>query len=206
LWSTLRERPVILVLTLAGVLLVYSSAASQHTITWLVAERGFDYARAAFAAAAVTLVGGLAGNVAIGAITDRARRAHRAGRLLALAGVSAFGLAAALAFYSAPPGSWRFVACWLVAQAFLLGWYGSLVAAVDEHAPDGRHASVIGFLLLAVNLLGVASGPYVTGLVGDRLDLTRALQGSLAPGLAGALLVALVGFFQWPARPSANGA
>jgi MFS transporter, Spinster family, sphingosine-1-phosphate transporter len=206
LWSTLRERPVILVLTLAGVLLVYTSAASQHTITWLVAERGFDYARAAFASAGVTLVGGLAGNVAIGVITDRARRAHPAGRLLALAGVSAFGLAAALAFYSVPPGSWLFVACWLVAQGFLLGWYGSLVAAVDERAPDGRHASVIGFLLLAVNLLGVASGPYVTGLAGDRLDLTRALQWSVAPGLAGAVLVALVGFVQWRASFAANGA
>jgi MFS family permease len=188
------------------VLIVYSSAASQHTITWLVAERGFDYARAAFAAAGVTLVGGLAGNVAIGLITDRARRAHPSGRLLALAGVSVLGLAAALAFYSVDSGSWLFVACWLVAQGFLLGWYGSLVAAVDERAPDGRRASVIGFLLLAVNLLGVASGPYFTGLAGDRLDLTRALQWSVAPGLVGALLVALVGLFQWRTRLSAKGA
>lgn len=205
-WSALRERPAILALTLAGVLLVYTSSASQHTIIWLVAERGFDFARAAFLSAGVVLVAGLAGSLAIGVITDRARRAHPAGRLTALAGVSCVGLLAALAFYSLEVGSWLFAVCWFLAQAFLLGWYGSLVAAVDERAPDGRRATVIGFLLLMVNLLGVASGPYVTGLVGDRMSLTRALQWSVAPGLVGALLVGLVGLVEWRARPRGAGA
>jgi MFS family permease len=175
------------------VLLVYSSAASQHTITWLVSERGFDYADAAFESAGVILCAGLAGNLAIGAITDRAGRAHPAGRLLALAALSAFGLLAALAFYTVPPGSWLFFPAWVAAQGFLLGWYGALVAAVDERAPDGRRAAVLGFLLLAVNLIGVASGPYVTGLVGDRASLTHALQWSVLPGAIGALLLAGVG-------------
>jgi MFS family permease len=192
-WSVVRERPVILLLTLAGVLLVYSSAASQHTITWLVSERGFDYARAAFESAGVILCAGLAGNLAIGAITDRAQRAHPAGRLLALAALGGVGLLAALAFYTVPPGSRLFFPAWAAAQGFLLGWYGALVAAVDERAPDGRRGAVLGFLLVAVNLIGVAAGPYVTGLVGDRVSLTYALQWSVLPGALGALLLAGVG-------------
>ncbi len=205
-WSVVRERPVILLLTLAGVLLVYSSAASQHTITWLVSERGFDYAQAAFESAGVILCAGLLGNLAIGAITDRAQRAHPVGRLLALAALSAVGLLAALAFYTVPPGSRLFFPAWVTAQGFLLGWYGALVAAVDERAPDGRRAAVLGFLLLAVNLIGVASGPYVTGLVGDRVSLTRALQWSVLPGALGALLVAGVGLAEWRGRAAARAA
>jgi MFS family permease len=205
-WAVLRERPVILLLTLAGVLLVYSSAASQHTITWLVAERGFGYERAAFQSAGVILCAGLAGNLAIGAITDRAHRAHPAGRLLAFAALSAAGLLAALAFYTVSPGSRLFFPAWVAAQGFLLGWYGVLVAAVDERAPAGWRAAVIGFLLLAVNLIGVATGPYVTGLVGDRVSLTRALQWSVLPGALGALLVAGVGLAEWRGRAARTAA
>jgi MFS family permease len=196
-WSALTERPMILALSAAGVLLVYASASSQHAITWLVAERGFDYSRAAWLSAGVILVAGLAGNLAIGAITDRAHQVHSAGRLLALAGVSAVGLLASAGFYTLPPASWRFFACWLVAQGFLLGWYGSLVAAVDERAPEGRRATVLGFLLMAINLLGVATGPYVTGLIGDRTSLTSGLVWSLAPAAIGALVLGLAGLGEW---------
>ena len=196
-WSSVGERPMILLLSAAGVLLVFASASSQHTITWLVEERGFVYARGALLSGAVTLVAGLFGNLAIGTITDRAYRAHPAGRLLALAGVSGLGLLAAAWFYTLPASSWAFFACWLVAQAYLLGWYGSLVAAVHERAPEGRRATVLGFLLLAINLLGVATGPYVTGLIGDRTSLTQALLWSLVPGALGALLLGLLGLGEW---------
>ncbi len=201
LGRALRERPMILVLITAGALLVYASASSQHAITWLVSERGFSYSRAAFLSAAVILAAGLLGSAAIGAITDRAGRRHPAGRLLALAGVSAFGLLASAGFYTLPPTSWAFFACWFVAQGYLLGWYGSLVAAVDERAPAGRRATVLGVLLLAINLLGVATGPYVTGLVADRSSLTRALLLSLAPAAVGTAILAAAGLAERRARP-----
>lgn len=204
--ATLRERPMILVLSAAGVLLVYASAASQHAITWLVAERGFEYSRAALLSAAVTLAAGLVGNLAIGAVTDRARRVHPALRLVALAAVSVVGLAAAAAFYTLPPASWAFYACWPAANAFLLGWYGSLVAAVDERAPEGRRGTAIGFVLLVINLLGVATGPYVTGLIGDRASLTTGLLASVGPGAAGALILAVAGLVEWRRRPHSAAA
>lgn len=202
-WSDVAGRPLVLLLTAAGVLLVYSSAASQHTITWLVEERGFPYARAALLSGVVTLVAGLAGNLGIGALTDRAHRRHPAGRPLALAGVSSLGLGAAALFYVLPPASVAFFACWFLASSYLLGWYGALVAAVHERAPEGRRATVLGFLLLMVNLFGVATGPWVTGLVGDRAGLTTALLWSLVPGAAGALLLALLGVREWRGRPAA---
>jgi predicted MFS family arabinose efflux permease len=188
-----RSRPGLLSLILGGTLLVYASASSQHTITWLVEERGFPYARAAILSFWITLGAGLAGNLGIGVLTDRARLRGPGGRLLAFASLCAVGLAAALAFYRLPTASPFFLPAWVVAQAWLLGWYGSLLAAIDEMAPAGARASVIGFALLVVNLVGVASGPYVTGLVGDRVSLGAGLAWSLAPAAAGAALVAGVG-------------
>ena len=190
---------MLLTLSAAAVLMVYTSASSQHAITWLVAERGFAYSRAALVSAAVTLAAGLAGSVVIGALGDRARRLVPGGRLLSLAGLSALGLIGAYAFYTLPTTSWAFFASWFVAQGYLLGWYGSLVAAVSERAPAGQRATVIGFLLLVINLLGVATGPYVTGVVADRTSLTRALVFSLVPAALGTLLLAAAFVFEWRA-------
>ena len=191
--TALRERPMVPVLIVAATLLVYAGAASQHTITWLVSERGFTYSRAAFLSGGVILVAGLLGSLAIGALADRARARGPAGRLLALAGVSAAGIAAAAAFYTLPPASPVFYVAWFLAQGYLLGWYGSLVAAVAERAPVEKRASVLGLLILVINLLGVATGPYVTGLVADRSSLTNALLWSLAPAGLGTLLLAVAG-------------
>ena len=60
-------------------------------------------------------------------------------------------------------------------------------------APPGLRATVLGLTLLVVNLLGVATGPYVAGLIGDRAGLTAGLSWSLVPAAAGLVLVARAG-------------
>jgi MFS family permease len=186
-------RPALLGLVAAGTLVVFASASSQHAITWLVHERGFDYPTAALLSAIVTGVAGLAGSLGIGVLTDRAETRRPGGRLLALAGLGAAGLAAAAVFYHLPPSSVLFLPCWGVAQAWMLGWFGPFMAAIDEAAPAGRRATVVAFAVLVVNVLGVASGPYVTGLVGDRAGLTAGLSWSLVPAAAGLGILLLVG-------------
>jgi MFS family permease len=188
-----RERPSLALVILGATLLVYASAASQHAITWLVEERGFAFPRAAFLSAAIVLAGGLAGNLVIGVLTDRAQRLYPGARLVALGLLGGIGLAAAATFYRVSPASPLFYPAWFLAQAWLLGWYGAAVAAVDEMAPPGLRASVLGLSLLVVNLVGVASGAYLTGLVGDRASLTAGLTWSLAPAALGAALLVLVG-------------
>jgi hypothetical protein len=48
---------------------------------------------------------------------------------------------------------------------------------------------VLGFGLLTTNLLGVALGPWVAGLVGDRHGLGLGLLSSVGVGLLGPLLL-----------------
>ena len=192
----LVARPALSLVVLAATLLAYGSASSQHVITWLVEERGFEFRTAAFFSAAIVLVAGLAGNLGIGALTDRASRRRPGARLVALAAVGVAGLTAALVLYRADPGSAVFLAAWTLAQAWLLGWFGPAVATFGEMAPPGLRASVLGFGLLVVNVVGVSSGAYVTGLIGDRVGLTTGLLWSLAPALVGVGLIGLVGVVQ----------
>jgi MFS family permease len=195
--EALRDDPALLLVVLGATLLAFTSSASQHAITWLVEERGFAYARAAFLSGAFVAGAGLGGSLSIGWLTDRARTRHPAGRLLAFVALGALGLAAATAFYRLSPSSPLFSPAWFLAQAWMLGWFGPALASIDESAPAGRRATLLGFCLLTVNLLGVATGPWVTGVIGDRAGLTQGLLASVGVGALGLLLVAVAGLLQY---------
>jgi len=184
--------PALLLLIAGATLLTYASASSQHLVTWLVQERGFAYSRAAYVAAAVVLGAGLAGGLAIGATTDAAQRRWASGRLAAFALLGGLSLAATAAFYLLPAASPFFLAAWLVAQAWTLGWFGPMLAAIHERAPAGSRATVIGFGLMTVNLVGVGAGSWVTGAIGDRVGLTTGLLASVGVGALGLALIGLV--------------
>lgn len=192
----LAERPSLGLVVLGATLLAFTSSSSQHAITWLVEERGFRYARAAFLSGAFVLTAGLTGNLSIGWLTDRARALHPAGRIAAFVTLGTLGLACAAAFYRLPASSPFFLPAWFLAQAWMLGWFGPAFAAIHEEAPAGRRATVIGFGLLAVNLLGVASGPWVTGAIGDRAGLTFGLLVSVGVGVLGLVPLALAAVLQ----------
>jgi MFS family permease len=198
--AALATRSRLRFVILAGALLAYMSSSSQHAITWLVQERGLPYSRAALLAGVMVALGGLLGNVAIGAVADRwARAGLPLGRPGGLAAIGAIAVPISAAFYLLPVESPGFLPCWFVSQAFMLGWFGPLTAEIVEEAPAELRATVTGFGLLVVNLLGVATGPWITGLIGDHASLTKGLLWSLVVGGVGVLTLALAG-----ARPAAR--
>ena len=105
--------------------------------------------------------------------------------------LGAVSLAATAAFYLLPVASPLFLAAWLVAQAWTLGWFGPMLAAIHERAPAGSRGTVVGFSLMTVNLLGVSLGPWITGAIGDRAGLTAGLLTSVAVGAVGLAVVGL---------------
>lgn len=188
--AAFSAQPMLPVIMVGAALLAFTSAASQHVVNWLVNERGYPFARAGFLAA-VILLAGSAGNLVIGATTDRARRRGPAARLSLFVVLGVAALASTYGFYTLPPDTPAFFASWLIAQAWSFGWYGPVVAAIHEMAPDHSRATVIGLCLLGVNLLGVATGPWVTGVIADRSNLTTGLVASLGGMAAGLLLILL---------------
>ena len=192
--DALAARPRLRLVILAGALLAYMSSSSQHAITWLVQERGLPYPRAALLAGVMVALGGLLGNVAIGALADRWGRAGLPlGRPGGLVGVGVVAIPCSAFFYLLPVESPAFLPCWFVSQSFMLGWFGPLTAEMVAETPAELRATVTGFGLLVVNLLGVATGPWITGMIGDHVSLTCGLLWSLAVGGLGLAILAAAG-------------
>lgn len=191
LGEAVSQRPAIALVSLAGALLGFMSSAAQHTITWLVEERGFEYTRAAYLSAGMVAVGGLLGNVVVGVVTDWGRRLHPRGRLWSFAGLVALALPVGAVFYTIAPSSVLFVPSWFLAQAWFMGWFGPLFAALDELAPSGQRATVLGFGLLVTYVLGVAPGSWIAGLIADRIHLTAGLLTGVGVGALALVPLAL---------------
>jgi MFS family permease len=179
-----RRRELLFVL-LGGAFLCYGSGSAMLSVTWLVEERGYPYARAALLAGSMAVGAGILGNLAGGLFGDLCARRFRNGRLWSLAAMTAFFTPIGLAFYSMAPGTPLFFACWFVTSAGTSAWFGPLFAAIQELSPSHTRSTMIAFGMLVINLLGVGPGPLVTGMIGDSRSLTLGLLSSLlVAGLA----------------------
>ncbi len=74
-----------------------------------------------------------------------------------------------------PPGTGQFAVI-VVGVFFAAGTYGSAGAMVTDLVHVSLHGTAIATLALAGNILGGAPGPYLTGLLADRIGLLGALQ------------------------------
>lgn len=175
----LTERRELLFVLLGGALLCYGSGSAMLSVTWLVEERGYPYARAALFAGGMAVGAGILGNLAGGLFADACARRYRNGRLWSLAAMTAFFTPIGLAFYSMTPGTPLFFVCWFVTSAGTSVWFGPLFAAIQELSPSHTRSTMIAFAMLVINLLGVGPGPLVTGMIGDARGLTLGLLSSL---------------------------
>ena len=82
-------------------------------------------------------------------------------------------------FYWMTPGTPLWYACWLVTSAGTTAWFGPLFSAYQELAPAHTRSTMVAFALLVLNLLGVGPGPLITGIIGDRRNLTYGLLASV---------------------------
>lgn len=179
-FRALVERPALTFALLGGSLLCYGSGAALLGVTWLVEDRGFQYADAAFRAGVVAVLAGFFGNMLGGAFGDFcARKFGRSGRLWSLVIMTVFFLVPGWLFYSSTPGSALFYVCWFFTSAGTTAWFGPLFSAYQELSPVHTRSTVVAFALLVLNLLGVGPGPLITGMIGDRHGLSIALLISL---------------------------
>ena len=180
LGRALVERPALTLALAGGSILCYGSGAALHCVTWLVEERGFTYASAAFSAGVVAVFAGFLGNVAGGAFGDACAKRFRGGRLWSLVFMTAFLSIPAWLFYSIKPGTALFYVCWFLTSAGTTAWFGPLFSAYQELSPVHARSTVVAFALLVLNLLGVGPGPLITGMIGDARSLSSGLLISVA--------------------------
>ncbi|HPW21223.1 MAG TPA: MFS transporter [Vicinamibacterales bacterium] len=197
LFRALRERPAFGLIVAGGACLAYASAAAIHGVTWLVQERGFRFESAAYTAGGVAVAAGLCGNLAGGWVADWCARRWRGGRGWSLVLLTLFFAPFSVAFYLLPPSSALFYVCWFVSSASTVAYFGPVFSSIQEVAPPQVGSSAVAFGLLVVNIAGVGSGSWLTGVIGDGAGLTAGLLASVGVTLVG-VPAFLLAARRWP--------
>ncbi len=115
------------------------------------------------------------GMISFGILSDRLSRANPLGKVnVAVALTMLSATMVGITFY-AQPGPTQLVMLGLAAFC-MSGVAGISGAMVANLAPVAIHGTAFATLALANNLIGLAPGPWVTGLIADRIGLNAALQ------------------------------
>ena len=147
-------------------------------LAWLPSYLNRYYAmppdRAGIAAAVFVLVSGV-GMVTCGMYTDRYSRNRPTRKLTVAIAYCLASFTLLSAAYLLPPGTAQLVllGCGMLFAAGTLGPAGAMVANLTH---PSIHATAFATLTLANNLLGLAPGPIVTGMLADRIGLLGSLQ------------------------------
>ena len=157
-------------------------------IVWIPSYLNRYYAmatdRAGAVSALIVLVSGV-GMVACGLLSDRLCRNSPSGKFsLAITCCIASCVLLSLAF--ALPHGVPQLAMIALGMFLAAGTSGPAGAMVANLTPLPIHGTAFAMLTLANNLLGLAAGPLVTGLLADRLGLAKAFQLVPLIGLAAA--------------------
>jgi MFS family permease len=147
-------------------------------VAWMPSYLGRYYAmapdRAGGLAAGLLLVSG-AGMVFWGMVSDRLSREGKPRKVTLAAGLCMLCFFLLTVAFAAEPGPHQLVliAAGLFVAAGVTGPSGAMVANLTHPAV---HGAAFALLTLANNLLGLAPGPVVTGMLADALGLDAALQ------------------------------
>lgn len=127
------------------------------------------------ALAGVFILTGAIGMVLCGIVTDRFAKNAPARKWTIAMGYSLLSGAFLLAAFQLPAGPAQLL---LIGAGMLLvgGTTGPAGAMVANLTPAAIHASAFATLTLANNLIGLAPGPFFTGVLADRIGLLGALQ------------------------------
>jgi len=125
--------------------------------------------------AAIFILVGAIGMVVCGIVTDRLSRPAPARKWTIAMTYSLISAALLLLAFQLPAGNAQ-LALIAAGMAMVAGTTGPAGAMVANLTHPSIHATAFATLTLANNLLGLAPGPFVTGLVADRIGLMGAMQ------------------------------
>ncbi|MFC4706517.1 MULTISPECIES: MFS transporter [Paraburkholderia] len=172
-----------------GVQLILPGAMFAWLPSYLVRTYAMRLDRASVLAAGFVLLSGI-GMIVCGVLTDRVSRLNGTRKWTMAIAYCVLVFAALATAFHLPPGPLQLV---LIGTGMFLasGVCGPTGALVAELTAPSIHATAMALWALANNLLGLAAGPVIVGLIADRMGLHMALQWIPFAALASALLFAL---------------
>jgi len=180
----------------SGVQLFVAGSLYAWLPSYLNRAYGLAPDKAGVAAAGFILLMGV-GMIVCGAVTDRVSQVVPIRKWSTAVGYAAMSMALVGLAFSVAPGKAQLV---LLAQGvfFAAGTAGPAGAMVANLTPESIRATAFGTLTLSNSLLGLAAGPFVTGILADRFGLVAAMK-LLPVASAIAVVVLLVGRRVYPA-------
>jgi MFS family permease len=182
-----RRSPALIASVIGSVIVLWPISALALGVTWLQAERGFTMIQAGLYSGVFFLVGGFLGNIVGGWLSDLCHRRWSGGRLWFLAIAQLVIGPPALAWYALPKDSVWFYVVWFLGSFAATGYFGPIFATAQDLVPARVRSTMVGVLLLLVNVFATGLAPWVAGAIGDATTLTRGL-----------VVCALMGFVSVP--------
>ena len=169
LMKALKESKPLTLCIYGGVVYHLVLGSAVYDQVWYVKERGFDKAEIAQYAGYIVVVFGILGNLFGGLGSDWFSKKFNLGRPMFLFWVMLLLLPINVLGRIVSPESYIF---WIamMAGSFQLGSvYGPTFATVQELAPPHMKATMIAFLILNLNMIGMFIGTTGTGIILDTL-------------------------------------
>jgi predicted MFS family arabinose efflux permease len=179
----LHARSALAAMLGGALLLVVFSTLYTWLPTYLERAYGMPPARAGVLASTVVLAGA-AGTAGAGFAADRLARRNLRWRMLVPATTAvATTVTLGSAFAVVPPGATQMVLV-LLGGATATTAIGPALAVILDVVPVGVRATATSMFAVVQNLMGLAVGPVLTGVLADRWGLTVALAAVAGLGIA----------------------
>ncbi len=169
LFGALKRSPALSLTIAGGVAVHFILGAAAFEQLWLVQERGFDRAEIAQIAGYLALVGGIAGNLTGGLLSDAWQRITGTGRPLFLCWSLLLLTPVNISFRLVEPDTYWFYIAYGLAYFQLGIFYGPTFATVQELVPPQIRSTVVAFYILMLNLVGLGIGITGGGILIDAL-------------------------------------
>lgn len=193
-WPTtlrvLRRNPAYLLAVAGYTAVTFAAGAMADWFpTYLSRLHGFDLAAAGRTVGGATVVGGLLGTLAGGALADRLRGKTRQ-PYFALSALSMLPAALCAAAALLPIGRTGLVVAMFLAQFFLWFYNGPINATLINVCAPRYRARAFSLSILSIHILGDAISPFIVGAIADA-------TGRLRLGLGLIPLAMLLGVALW---------
>ena len=168
--NALKNSPALLMTIGGGVAFHFILGAATFEQLWFVEERGFDRSEIAEITGWIGIVGGVLGNLFGGIGGDKFLAKTGMGRPMFLFWIMLIFAPLNVYFRVVDSTSFWFFAG-LFAGFFQLGcFYGPTFSTVQELVPPTIRGTVVGFYIVALNLIGVVIGVTAGGWIIDALQ------------------------------------
>jgi len=184
--ALIRSRTLLWVCVAGAAQLIVVSAVWAWLPSYLNRVHGVAPGEAGVKAAVVVLCGAV-GSVVWGAVVDRAGNGRPRVRLYAMAALCVVTLAVLVPTFSLPLAASTQFTLIALAGFLMTCTVGPVSAVVTDVVHPGVRATGLSVLALFQNLLGLAAGPFIAGVLSDAYGLERAFSMIPAFGLLAAL-------------------